>query len=114
MNEKAPDPAPHAQTTDAGPHRPAEAAQRMPVAAEAPEDAASFTVSQHLKSQFAPAYLTLVIAGLCIAAWALYDVLHLGQAQPIIAMLALISSGAFLASSIPGWNSLLMYARNER
>lgn len=58
--------------------------------------------------------LTLVIAVLCIAAWALYDVLHLGQAQPIIAVLALISSCAFLASSVPGWNSLLMYARNER
>ena len=58
--------------------------------------------------------LAVALAALSLAAWALYDVLRLGQAQLIIAILALIGTGAFLASSIPGWNRLLAYARGER
>jgi hypothetical protein len=58
--------------------------------------------------------LILAIGGLCIAAAALYDVLHLGQARLAIAILALIATIGFLASSAPGWNHLLMYARRER
>jgi hypothetical protein len=58
--------------------------------------------------------LTLAIGGLSIAACALYDVLHLGQAQLAIAILALIATIAFLASSAPGWNRLLVYARSRQ
>ncbi|MGZ3681504.1 MAG: hypothetical protein ACXWQR_24315 [Ktedonobacterales bacterium] len=58
--------------------------------------------------------LAVAFAALSLAAWALYDVLRLGQAQLIIAILALIGTVAFLASSAPGWNRLLLYARNER
>jgi hypothetical protein len=58
--------------------------------------------------------LTLAIGGLSVAASALYDRLHLGQVQLAIAILALIATIAFLASSAPGWNHLLVYARKER
>ncbi|MGZ3682138.1 MAG: hypothetical protein ACXVDI_26560 [Ktedonobacterales bacterium] len=58
--------------------------------------------------------LAVVLAVLSLAAWALYDVLHLGQAHLIIAILALIGTSVFLASSIPGWNRLLAYARSQR
>jgi hypothetical protein len=60
------------------------------------------------------ASVSLGISGLSIAAWALYDALHLDQAQLAIAILALIAIIAFLASSAPGWNRLLAYALRER
>lgn len=66
-------------------------------------------VQDRLRGSFAVA-----LAVLCLLAWALYDVLHLGEIQLIVAILALISCGAFLASSVPGWNRLLVYARSER
>ncbi|HEX8036958.1 MAG TPA: hypothetical protein VF510_24080 [Ktedonobacterales bacterium] len=58
--------------------------------------------------------LGVAFAALSLAAWALYDVLRLGQAQLIVAILALIGTCVFLASSIPGWHRLLAYARSER
>jgi hypothetical protein len=58
--------------------------------------------------------LGVAFAALNLAAWALYDVLRLGQAQLIVAILALIGTCVFLASSIPGWHRLLAYARSER
>lgn len=56
----------------------------------------------------------MMLGGLSIAAWALYDVFHLGQARLAVAILALIAIAAVLANSIPGWNCLLAYAHNER
>jgi len=58
--------------------------------------------------------LAVAFAALSLAAWALYDVLHLGQAQLVVAILVLISCGVFISSSIPGWHRLLAYARTER
>lgn len=56
----------------------------------------------------------VALAVLCLLAWALYEVLHLSEMQYFVALAALISCGAFLASSTPGWNRLLAYARTER
>jgi hypothetical protein len=57
--------------------------------------------------------LGVALGGLSLALWALYDVLHLRHAQVAIAILALITTIAFLVSSVPGWNHLLAHARRE-
>lgn len=59
------------------------------------------------------AFLGTAIMVLCLAAWALYDVLRLGQAQVVVALVALFAIIVFLGSSVPFWNRVLAYARGE-
>ncbi len=58
--------------------------------------------------------LTAGLAVLSFAAWALYDVLRLGQQPLAVALVALIGVAAVLASTVPYWNRVLAYARSER
>lgn len=51
---------------------------------------------------------------LSFAAWALYDVLRLGQHTFTVALIALIAVAAALGSTVPYWNRVLGYARRER
>jgi hypothetical protein len=57
--------------------------------------------------------LSTVILVLCLAAWALYDVLRLEQVQIVVALVALVAIIVFLGSSVPYWNRVLAYARGE-
>jgi hypothetical protein len=50
---------------------------------------------------------------LCVCAWALYDVLRLGQVQTVIALIAVVATGLFVVSSVPYWDQVLAYARGE-
>lgn len=59
------------------------------------------------------AVLCAVIVVLCLCAFALYDVLRLGQAQFVIALLAFALVIVFSSSSVPLWNQVLAYARGE-
>ncbi len=59
------------------------------------------------------AVLSAAILVLCLAAWALYDVLRLEQAQIVVALVALVALVVFLGSSVPYWNRILAYARGE-
>ena len=59
------------------------------------------------------AVLSAVILVLCLAGWALYDVLRLEQVQAIVALIALVAIILFLGSSVPYWNRVLSYARGE-
>ena len=59
------------------------------------------------------AVLCAVIVVLCLCAFALYDVLRLGQAQFVIALLAFALIIVFSSSSVPFWNQVLAYARGE-
>jgi len=59
------------------------------------------------------AALNVVFVVLSLCAWALYDVLRLGQVPFIVALLAFISIIVFVSSSVPYWNQLLAYARGE-
>jgi hypothetical protein len=59
------------------------------------------------------AVLSAAILVLCLAAWALYDVLRLEQAQIVVALAALVALIVFLGSSVPYWNRILAYARGE-
>jgi hypothetical protein len=58
--------------------------------------------------------LTAGLAVLGLAAWALYDVLRLGQHPLAVAVVALIAVAVTLGSTIPYWNRVLAYARSER
>ncbi len=53
----------------------------------------------------------IVVLSLC--AFALYDVLRLGQAQFVIALFAFALVIVFSGSSVPLWNRVLAYARGE-
>ncbi len=53
----------------------------------------------------------IIVASLC--AWALYDVLRLGQEQFVVALVAFVGIIVFLGSSVPYWNRLLAYTRGE-
>ena len=57
--------------------------------------------------------LSMLLLVLCLAAWALYDVLRLEQAQIVVALAALVALIVFLGSSVPYWNRVLVYARGE-
>jgi hypothetical protein len=57
--------------------------------------------------------LGAVIVVLSLRAFALYDVLRLGQAQSVIALLAFALVIVFSSSSVPLWNQVLAYARGE-
>ena len=58
--------------------------------------------------------LTTGLTLLSFAAWALYDVLRLGQHTFAVALVALIAVAAALGSTVPYWNRVLAYARSER
>jgi hypothetical protein len=58
--------------------------------------------------------LNAVIGVLSLCAWALYDVLRLGQVQLVVALVALVGIIVFIGSSVPYWNQVLAYARGER
>jgi hypothetical protein len=57
--------------------------------------------------------LSVAVVVLSTGAWALYDVVGLGQVQLPIAILALGVVVGFVASSIPVWNLLLVRAGDE-
>jgi hypothetical protein len=59
------------------------------------------------------AVLSTAILVLCLAGWALYDVLRLDQVQIVVALIALVAIILFLGSSVPYWNRVLAYARGE-
>jgi hypothetical protein len=59
------------------------------------------------------AVLCAVIVVLCLCAFALYDVLRLGQAQFVIALLAFALVIVFSSSSVPLWTPVLAYTRGE-
>ncbi len=48
-----------------------------------------------------------------LGAWALYDVLRLGQVQFVVALVAFVGIIVFLGSSVPYWNRILAYSRGE-
>jgi hypothetical protein len=58
--------------------------------------------------------LNMGLTLLSFAAWALYDVLRLGQHAFAVALVALIAVAAALGSTVPYWNRVLDYARGER
>ncbi len=60
------------------------------------------------------AALNAVIVVLSLCAWALYDVLRLGQVQLVVTLVALVGIIVFIGSSVPYWNQVLAYARGER
>lgn len=59
------------------------------------------------------AALSAVIVVLSLGSLALYDLLRLGQAQFVIALLAFALVIVFTSSSVPFWNHVLAYARGE-
>ena len=58
--------------------------------------------------------LNAVIGVLSLCAWALYDVLRLGQVQLVVALVALVGIIVFIGSSMPYWNQVLAYARGDK
>ena len=58
--------------------------------------------------------LNAVIGVLSLCAWALYDVLRLGQVQLVVALVALVGIIVFIGSSVPYWNQVLAYARGDK
>jgi hypothetical protein len=60
------------------------------------------------------AALNAVIVVLSLCAWALYDVLRLGQVQLVVALVALVGIIVFIGSSVPYWNQVLAYARGDK
>ncbi len=60
------------------------------------------------------AALNAVIGVLSLCAWALYDVLRLGQVQLVVALVALVGIIVFIGSSVPYWNQVLAYARGDK
>jgi hypothetical protein len=54
-----------------------------------------------------------VITVACLCAWALYNVLQLGQEQFVVALVAFLGIVVFLGSSVPYWNRVLAYTRGE-
>jgi hypothetical protein len=59
------------------------------------------------------AVLSAVTIVASLGGWALYDVLRLGQAALIIALLAAVLILVFLGSTVPYWNGVLAYTRGE-
>jgi hypothetical protein len=59
------------------------------------------------------AALSAVIIVASLGAWALYDVLRLGQEMSVVALVAAILIIVFLGSSVPYWNRVLAYTRGE-
>lgn len=65
---------------------------------------------------YAALRFTLSIAPILLffGAWALYDVLDLGRARVFVAAGALVVVVAAIAGTVPYWQRVLSYARNER
>ncbi len=59
------------------------------------------------------AALSAVIIVASLGAWALYDILRLGQEAFVVALVAAIFIIVFLGSSVPYWNRVLAYTRGE-
>ena len=59
------------------------------------------------------AALSALIIVVSLGAWALYDVLGLGQVSFVIALVAFVGIIVFLGSSVPYWNQVLAYSRGE-
>ena len=59
------------------------------------------------------AALGAVIIMASLGAWALYDVLRLGQETLVVALVAAVLILVFLGSSVPYWNRVLAYTRGE-
>ena len=59
------------------------------------------------------AVLSTVIIVASLGAWALYEVLRLGQEAFVVALLAAVLMIVFLGSSVPYWNRVLAYARGQ-
>ena len=59
------------------------------------------------------AVLGAVIIVASLGAWALYDVLRLGQEAFVVALVAAVLIIVFLGSSVPYWNRILAYTRGE-
>lgn len=59
------------------------------------------------------AALGAVFIVLSLCAWALYDVLRLGQEPFVVALVAFVGIIVFLGSSVPYWNLVLAYTRGE-
>src|SRR5215469_7842042 len=57
--------------------------------------------------------LTVGLAVLSFAAWALYDVLRLGQHSLAVALVALIAVVSTLGSTVPYWDRVLSFARSN-
>jgi hypothetical protein len=57
---------------------------------------------------------SIVPAVLYLAAWALYDVLGLGQATAVVAALAVVVVIIVILGTIPYWQRVLAYARSAR
>jgi len=72
-----------------------------------------FSVRALLPQRRLRAALTAVIIVVSLCAWALYDVLRLGQVQFVVALVALVGIIVFLGSSVPYWNRILAYSRGE-
>ena len=59
------------------------------------------------------AALIAVIIVASLGAWALYDVLRLGQEAFVVALVVAVLIIVFLSSSVPYWNRILAYTRGE-
>jgi hypothetical protein len=57
--------------------------------------------------------LVLVLAVLSLRAFGLYDALHLGQIQELVAAIALVEVMVILGSSVPYLNQILSQAQAE-
>jgi hypothetical protein len=58
--------------------------------------------------------LSVLPAVLFLGAWALYDTLGLGQVSSVVAAVSVVIVVAGIGGTVPYWNRVLTYARNER
>ncbi len=56
---------------------------------------------------------SIISITLFLGAWALYDVLDLGQVSALVAAAAVVVIVAVIATTIPYWNRVLAFARRE-
>jgi hypothetical protein len=59
------------------------------------------------------AVFVAVLLVLYLCAWALFDVLQIGQIQFVVAFVVCLTIIVFVGSSVPYWNRLLVYALSE-
>jgi hypothetical protein len=67
--------------------------------------------SSYIRPRFISNLLLLL---LFLAAWAGYDLFHLGSVPLIVAGVSLLLFALFLFGSVPFWNAVVTYARDER
>lgn len=58
--------------------------------------------------------LTVVPVAFCFLAWAVYDVLGLGNVPIVVALVALAGIAAAVGGTVPYWKGVLAYARGEQ